>query len=317
MTESNRLGPHSLKRLAAVYIRGLAMGAADVVPGVSGGTVAFITGIYEELLVSIGSINLKAVSVLLQQGPAACWRHINGSFLLVLVLGIFTSIILLASIISHLMSESPLLVWSFFFGLIVASSIYIFRQLKSYHWNILVALGVGGVAAFAVAEIKPSELSPDPLFVFLSGSLAICAMILPGISGSFILVLLGMYTHILTAVKDFQWMLLLSFVAGCGVGLLVFSRLLTWLFKRFHDITLALLTGFLVGSLNLIWPWKQTLSYYQNSKGESLALEQANILPGTYELVVGPSQLYFSLALMVIGIILVLGLEKVGEKNGV
>jgi putative membrane protein len=305
----------SKRSLIGVYFRGIAMGAADVVPGVSGGTVAFITGIYEELLGSIQSINLTALTTLFKAGPVAFWRHINGNFLLVLMLGIITSVISLASIISRLLSSHPLLVWSFFFGLIAASSIYMSRQLHNYRWRVLLAIAIGVLAALVVGAMKPSELSPEPLLVFLSGCLAICAMILPGVSGSFILVLLGMYAHILTAVKDLQWGLLLSFVVGCGIGLLGFSHLLSWLLKRFHDVTMALLTGFLIGSLNLVWPWKQTLSYYQNSKGESLALEQMNILPNTYAEIVGAPDTLFAIILMILGVFLVLGLEMFGEKS--
>ena len=292
------------------------MGAADVVPGVSGGTVAFVTGIYEELLESIKSINFGTLALLFKQGPLAAWQSVNGTFLLVLLLGIITSIASLARLISYLLVQHPLLVWSFFFGLIAASSIHMVKQIKVWQLLTVISIVVGVLAAVLVTELKPVELTPGPLIFFAAGAVAICAMILPGISGSFILLLLGMYGHVLSAVKDFQLLYIMSFAGGCAVGLLSFSHLLSWLFKRFHDVTLALLTGFLIGSLNLVWPWKLVLSYYQNSKGEQLALEQHNVLPWVYLDQTGadPNTLY-CIGLMVFGMFLVFLLEIAGRKT--
>jgi putative membrane protein len=305
-----------MQRLFGVYIRGVAMGAADVVPGVSGGTVAFITGIYEELLNSIKSINPSALLVLLKQGPLAFWSRINGNFLIALMLGILSSVASLARVISYLLDQHPLLLWSFFFGLIAASSIHMIKQVKVWQPSLFIAIILGALAAYGVSEINPSELSPGLLMYFGVGCVAICAMILPGVSGSFILVILGMYSHVLTAVRNLDLLVLMSFAAGCGVGLLSFSHLLSWLFKRFHDLTLSLLTGFLIGSLNLVWPWKQVLSYYQNSAGEQLALEQKNILPSLYQSQVGvDSHTVFCIALMILGLVLVYLLEKSGRKS--
>ncbi len=311
------MSPNNNKqRLLGVYCRGIAMGAADVVPGVSGGTVAFITGIYEELLDSIRSINFKALGLLFKQGPLAAWQHINGNFLLVLLLGVLTSVVSLARGISYLLDHHPLLVWSFFFGLILASSIHMIKQIKVWQATTLIAIVVGAITAYAIGEMKPSELSPDLTIFFGAGAIAICAMILPGISGSFILVLLGMYGHVLTALKDLQLITIAAFAAGCGVGLLSFSHLLSWLFKRFHDLTLGLLTGFLIGSLNLVWPWKQTLSYYQNRHGEQLALEQQNVLPTAYQSLTGiDPQTLWCLGLLALGMFLVFLLEKFGQKE--
>ncbi|WP_235015273.1 DUF368 domain-containing protein [Oceanicoccus sp. KOV_DT_Chl] len=298
-----------------VFIRGVAMGAADVVPGVSGGTVAFITGIYEQLLDAIKSINPTALMVLVKQGPKACWHYINGGFLLALLLGVFTSIVSLARVISYLLDHQPLLLWAFFFGLIAASSLHMGRQIKQWQPLTVGVLLLGGLIACFITEIKPSELTPSLLLYFLAGAIAICAMILPGISGSFILVLMGMYQHVLAAVKSFDWLTLMVFAAGCGIGLLSFAHFLSWLFRRFHDLTLALLTGFLIGSLNLVWPWKQTLSYYQNSKGESLALTQQNVLPWHYSELVGvPAQGVYCFMLMLVGLLLVILLEKWGDS---
>lgn len=304
----------SSKRFLGVYARGVAMGAADVVPGVSGGTVAFITGIYEELLNTIKAINPESLMILFREGPRAFWWAINGSFLLALGLGIATSIFSLARLITVLLDNYPLLVWSFFFGLIIASALHIARQINQ--WNILKAgaLMLGAVMAYLVAELKPAELPPELGYVFMAGCVAICAMILPGISGSFILVLLGMYSHVLVAIKEFEWLLLITFAAGCGVGLLSFSHLLSWLLSRFHDGIMALLTGFLVGSLYLVWPWKQTLSTYQNSHGKTLALEQQNVWPGQFfELTGQQPETAFCTILVLSGVVIVVALEKFGH----
>jgi putative membrane protein len=304
------------KRLLGVYLRGIAMGAADVVPGVSGGTVAFITGIYEELIHSIKSFNLTALKTLIREGPVACWQSVNGTFLLVLALGIVTSIISLAKVIGVLLEEQPLLVWSLFFGLIAASSWHMFKQIKQHTVSTIVLILIGVLVAYGIAEVKPSELPAKPELVFMAGAISICAMILPGISGSFILVLLGMYAHILAAVNQADMLILGCFLAGAALGLLSFANLLSWLLKHFHDVTFAVLTGFLTGSLYLIWPWKQALSYYQNSKGESLALEQVNVLPTQYEALTGIlPQTGACLGLMVLGVVAVLLLEKVAESS--
>jgi putative membrane protein len=306
----------SRKRLTGIYLRGIAMGAADVVPGVSGGTVAFITGIYEELLNSIKSINLSAIKTLIADGPMASWQQINGNFLLVLGLGILTSILSLAKVLGFLLDQYPLLLWSFFFGLILASSFHMAKQINRWSVKEWLALIVGVLIAVAIAELKPADLPPTPIMVFVAGSIAICAMILPGISGSFILVLMGMYRHILEAVNRFDWLLLLCFAAGCGVGLLSFTHLLSWLLTRFHNVAMSLLTGFLFGSLYLVWPWKHTLSFYENRHGEQLALEQQNVLPAAYQSATGlDSQLVFCTALMLAGIALVLVLERFGDQE--
>lgn len=306
----------STRSWLGIYLRGLAMGAADVVPGVSGGTVAFITGIYEELIDSIKSITPASLVLLIKQGPKAFWQHINGTFLFMLLLGVATSVLSLARLISFLLSNHPLLVWSFFFGLIVASSLHMIKQIVQWRSATVIMLIIGIVLAYGITEIRPADISPSIWTFFGAGCIAICAMILPGISGSFILLLLGMYQHILHAVKDFHWLLLFAFLAGCGIGLTSFSHLLSWLFKRFHDLTLALLTGFLVGSLNLIWPWKVALTHFTNSDGEQVPLDQKNTLPATYEHITGASsETLFCLLLMLLGFLAVLALEKIGKKT--
>ena len=258
------------------------MGAADVVPGVSGGTIAFITGIYEELLGSIRAVDAAALRKLLGGDLAGFWRHINGTFLLTLFLGIGLAVVSLARVILYLLERTPELLWSFFFGLIVASVWVVGRKVGRWSAG-TIATGVAGmVLAYLITEATPAETPTATWFIFLSGALAICAMILPGISGSFILVLLGKYEYILGAVKAFNVGVVLTFGAGCLVGLLSFSRLLKWMLERYYDLTVALLTGFMVGSLNKVWPWKLTLSTYLDRHGEVKPLAQRNVLPTDY-----------------------------------
>ena len=254
-----------MKNYLQWLIKGLAMGAADVVPGVSGGTLAFILGIYERLLAAISSIDTAAVKLLLKGRFSALWQHIDGTFLLCLFSGILLSIFSLANVISYLLEHRPVPLWAFFNGLILASLPVL---LRSVNWSAarLLLLVLGIVFAVAVGMLAPVQLQPAPYMFFLAGAIAICAMILPGISGSFILLILGMYAPIMLAVTELRFTTLALVAAGCLVGLLSFSRLLNWLLKHFHDATLALLTGVVIGALYRIWPWQhnqQVLSPWQ------------------------------------------------------
>lgn len=306
-----------LKDWVGVWLRGVCMGAADVVPGVSGGTIAFISGIYEELLDSIRRINPKAIGILLKQGPLAAWQHINGTFLLVLVLGIGTSFLSLSRLIVYLLHNQPVMIWSFFFGLILGSALWMLAQVRQWGTSQLFSLLCGLVAAYLLTVIAPAEAVVTPVTVLLAGSVAICAMILPGISGSFILLLMGMYAPVLGAIKNFEWVLLGSFALGCVIGLLTFSHLLSWMFRRAHDLTVALLTGFMLGSLNKVWPWKYTLSYRINSHGEQVPLMQDNILPTSYQSLTGAEPLLWqALLLAIIGGALVYSLERFLNSKG-
>ncbi len=306
----------SPKDYAWVYVKGMAMGAADIVPGVSGGTVAFITGIYEKLIDSIGAIGPGTIRVLFQQGPVAAWHSFNGNFLLTLMVGILTSVFTLSKILSHLLKTQPELLWSFFFGLILISAIHIGRQIPRWHMSTVSALVIGALVAFFITTVSPQQLDLNPLTLFIAGSIAICAMVLPGISGSFMLLLMGMYAHVIGAVKSLELVNLGIFAAGCLVGLLLFTRLLSWLLHHFHNLTMAVLTGFMIGSLNKVWPWKQTLSTRINSHGEVVPVEQANVSPQHYLDLTGQDpQLLFSIGLMLVAVILVLCLERVGKTK--
>ena len=280
------------------------MGAADVVPGVSGGTIAFVTGIYTELLDSIKSISPAALGVWRRQGFAAFWRHINGTFLLVLGSGILLALLTLARGIHYLLVNEPVLVWSFFFGLILASCWHIGKEIRRWQPQQVLLLVVGAALAAWISLASPSQIEATPAIVFMAGAVAICAMILPGISGSFILLLMGLYEPVLGAVRNFDITILGLFACGAALGLALFSRVLSWLLHHYHDAMFALLTGFMAGSLVKVWPWKETLLTRINSKGESVPFIQQNVLPQL------SSDLIPALILLLMGFILVLGLER-------
>jgi putative membrane protein len=302
-----------------IKLKGMAMGAADVVPGVSGGTIAFIAGIYEELINSIKSINPDALKVLFKDGFKVFWKKINGNFLLSLVTGIFLSVILFSRGILYLLENHPILLWSFFFGLILASALVVGMSIIKWNYAVLAAIFAGTAIAYSVTVISPAETPTDWWFFFLSGMIAICAMILPGVSGSFILLLMGKYEQLLTAIKNMEIVTIALFGAGCVVGLLGFSHLLSWMFRKFRDITIAFLSGFMIGSLNKVWPWKQTLEYRINSKDQEVPFIQENLLPGQFTEITGePSFVISAILVAIAGFALIYLLEKViGKKLAV
>jgi putative membrane protein len=297
----------SFKEYLIITLKGIAMGAADVVPGVSGGTIAFISGIYEELLESINAINFNTLKVLKQKGVKAMWKSINGNFLLSLLLGIGISIISLAKLIKWLLENKPILVWSFFFGLVVASVIYVAKQIKEWNVASIVLLVIGVGIAYYISILPPMANGiSSTWFLFFAGSLAICAMILPGISGSFILLLLGVYKPVLDAIHDKDFKTLIVLISGAVVGLLTFSRLLKWLFDKYHTLTLAALTGFILGSLNKIWPWKKIISS-EMIDGKLKILQEESISPFAYQ---GNPELLWAILLTAIGFLVIVILEK-------
>ena len=299
----------------ALLGKGMMMGAADAVPGVSGGTIAFMTGIYEELIYSLKQCGPQALSILFKQGAAAAWQHINGAFLLTLLGGILFSLLTVAHIVLFWLDTYPELLWSFFLGLIVATIWSIMGHIKRWDPAVIFAFLLGTLAAYLITSISPTSIEATPLYIFISGMIAICAMILPGISGSFILLLLGMYSSILLALKEFQLVTLATFAAGCVVGLLSFSRLLNWMFAHHKTLTLSLLGGFMLGSLNKVWPWKVTLESIVDRHGKLVPLIQENILPSTFETLTGqPAYLGYSVLLMLAGVTLVVMMEKLGSK---
>jgi putative membrane protein len=301
---------------AGVVARGMLMGAADAVPGVSGGTIAFITGIYEELIFSLKQCGVRALKMLFQEGLKSAWQYINGGFLLALFSGVIISILTLSGVVLYLLANHPILLWAFFFGLILAAVWSVIRHIDKSKIGIIATFLIGTVSAFFITTIIPTTIDTSPFIVFLSGMIAICAMILPGISGSFILLLLGMYSPMLTAVKELQLVTLSIFTSGCVAGLLSFSHVLSWMFNHYKTMTLALLGGFMLGSLNKVWPWKQTIESAIDRHGKEIPLVQNNILPQTFEtLHTQPAYMWYAIMLMILGMGMVIGLEKIGQKQ--
>lgn len=302
------------KKYPLLFLKGMAMGAADVVPGVSGGTIAFITGIYEELLGSIAKIDLDALKLLTKFKIKAFWERINGTFLIVLVSGILFSIFSLARLVTYLLEHHPIPIWSFFFGLIVISSFLVIKEIREWNWKVVLSLLLGIIIAFYITIATPTQTSNELWFIFVSGAIAICAMILPGISGSFILLLLGKYVYIFTAIKELNIVVILVFGLGCIAGILTFSRTVSWLLKRYYNVVIGLLAGFMIGSLNKIWPWKIPTSYRMNSEGLQVPLTEANVTPTQFLEMTGqdPHVLYAILFAMV-GIVLVIVIERLGS----
>ncbi len=306
---------HNPGHYLLLFLKGAAMGAADVVPGVSGGTIAFISGIYVELIDTIKSLNLRALKVLRAEGFAAAWAYINGKFLVTLLAGILTSLFSLAKLMQYLLVAHPLPLWSFFTGLIVGSVIYLMRQhppqRMAEKWLFL----LGVVIAYGISIAPSVNLQGDHLTMFLAGSIALCAMILPGISGSFILVLLGLYPVFIGAIVNFQLDILAVFALGGVMGLMAFSRLLSWLLEHYQTAVIATMCGFLVGSLNIIWPWKQVIESTTSQSGKMLVLASQNLLPHQFAQLGGqdPQTVLCGITFL-LGLVLVLGLEYIGQK---
>lgn len=293
-----------IKDYAVLTLKGMAMGAADVVPGVSGGTIAFIAGIYDELINSIKCINMHSLKLLFTGKIAAFWKAVNGNFLFALLLGIAISVFSLAKLITYLLLNEPVLVWSFFFGLVLASTWFVTKDIKGWNWKTVAGFVGGAVIAYYITVATPAETSTNLMFIFLCGAIAICAMILPGISGSFILVLLGKYFYVMEAVKTLDLVVLGVFAFGAALGITSFSRVLSYALKNFRNITLSVLSGFMLGSLNKVWPWKEVEKLV--SDGHEVMIEH-NIAPNT--------EVAEAVVLMLIGFILVYVLEKISAKK--
>lgn len=311
-----------------VLLKGIAMGAADVVPGVSGGTIAFISGIYQELIDSINNVNLSAFKNLRQNGFKATWTALNGNFLISLLTGIAISVLTLSKLITHLLTAQPILVWSFFFGLVLASILLIWKEITKWKPTTIVALIIGIILSYFITIAKPVE-SPDSLpYLFLSGFLAIIAMILPGVSGAFILLLMGSYQTVIGTINEFREALLslnfellgeaiiklMAFAFGAILGLKLFSKVLHWMFLHHKNRTLAVLIGFMIGSLNKIWPWKKVLETRTNSHGEVVPFLEKSIFPNDFD---GEPKILFAILFTVIGFLLIYGLEKLANKTRV
>jgi putative membrane protein len=281
------------------------MGSADIVPGVSGGTIAFIFGIYEQLIQSIKTVTGKTLNLLLQKKIKQSIQSIPVKFLLPIFIGILSALFSLANIISYLLDKQPVYIWSFLFGLVLSSIIIVKNRVKSWNNTNIILLITSTICTYILVGAVPVETSESIPMYFLSGVIAICAMILPGISGSFLLVIMGKYQQILNAVVEKNFIILIAVMAGAVIGLALFARVLSWLFKNYHDLTISILIGFLIGSLRKVWPWKVTLQTYTDSHGEILPLVQKNIFPPAIDY-----SFFISMALFALGIFLIIYLEK-------
>jgi putative membrane protein len=293
-----------------LYTKGICMGASDVVPGVSGGTMAFILGIYEELIDAIRSFDLKSLQLLVTLKFRSLLDRVSWHFLVALGLGILTAIFTLSRLLSWLLQNRPVLIWSFFLGLILASVVSVSRRVEA--WQILTWLCLAGstLGSYLLVGLVPVSTPNDHWFLFLCGAVAICAMILPGISGSYILVLLGKYHYVLEAVNHRDILVLSLVAAGACLGIIAFSRILGWLLRTYHDLMVATLTGLMLGSLRKVWPWKETLETAVDMHGRIAPLVQSNILPGQWN-----REVLAALSLMAIGLLAVLCLDRLANRN--
>jgi putative membrane protein len=297
----------SLKKYGIIATKGMSMGAVELVPGVSSGTIALLVGVYQELLDSIKSINLSALKLFITFKWKEFWKVINGNFLLSLVLGICISLFSIARLISFLLHAYPILVWAFIFGLMIASVWVIVQDVRQWNWKLVLCFIIGAIAAFFITMATPTQ-TPDAFwFIFLCGVIAICGMMMPGTSGSFILILLGKYDYMVNAVKSFNMPVLFIFCAGVVIGITSFSRVLSFALRRFHDITIATMSGFILGSLNIVWPWKRVVETCTDSHGNVIPLIKANMLPDQL--------LWEAIGLAFAGFAFVYLIDKLSKKN--
>jgi len=320
-----------MKDTVSTMIKGMAMGTAEVIPGVSGGTIAFITGIYEKLLNTIKAFGPGLIPIFKASGFKGVWSAINGNFLVRLLGGMVLGVVFGVFAISYLLEKYPPAVWAFFFGLIIASAIYIGRQITRWGVGEIALMILGAVVAFGITMIAPAKGSESLIFVFISGAIAISALILPGISGSFILLIMGMYTYIisdtlkpaLTTLAPDKLLIMVVFALGCLTGLMTVSRLLSWTFKHYRNLTLAILTGFMIGSLNKIWPWRNAIEWLRDESGKIIMKEdgitkkkiliEENVFPANYT--GGEDLLLAVILLMIFGFLSVFLLERLGSKE--
>jgi putative membrane protein len=297
----------SFRDYLLLSLKGFCMGASDVVPGVSGGTMAFILGIYQELIYAIKSFDMKALRILGRLDFPSLQKHVSWEFLAAVGIGILTAVFSLARVLTWLLQNEPILIWSFFFGLIVASVVTVSRRVESWRLSTWIWAAGGILGAYVLVGLVPMSTPDSPAFLFLSGAIAICAMILPGISGAFILVLLGKYQVVLEAVAYRDFSVLALVAAGACVGIMAFSRLLGWLFRRYPDPTVALLTGLMLGSLRKVWPWKEIVHGETAAKGTEVVI---NVFPAEWD-----GRLLAAVLLMALGFLVVLLLDRMGGPD--
>jgi putative membrane protein len=308
-----------MKEYISLFFKGVGMGAANVIPGVSGGTIALITGIFEKLIHSIKSFDLVALRQLFSGKLGRFANHINLDFLIAVFLGIAVSIFTLAKLLGYLFDQYPVYIWSYFFGLILASVFFVGKRITRLTVGVAVAFITGTAVALLIALLSPATENSDFYYLFLCGIVAICSMILPGLSGSFVLILMGNYELVfIKAVNDLDMKILGPVVLGSLFGLIAFSHFLSWIFKRFKDLTIALLTGFILGSLSILWPWKEDI-YRTDASGMVMLKSNGEPIIQGYERILPDSlngEVIIAICLVVTGILSIWLLEKLAEKKG-
>ena len=306
------------KQHLITYIKGIAMGAADVVPGVSGGTIALITHIYERLISAIDTISLSLVLQLFTSNRKEAWAKLDGSFLLALSLGIGTSILLVTGGVSWLLEYFPIPLWAFFFGLILSSAFVLKSSVSNWNMGSILMLILGGLIAFGIGLVAPSQGSESLIYLFFCGMLVVIAMILPGISGAFILILLGAYGTALDTVEQLKSFVIDGFIvfavmaSGGLVGLKVFAKILRWLYTTYKNMVLATMIGFLLGSLYKVWPWKEITQYYTNSSGERIPLTSVSVFPDVLN---ADNHVILAVCTFFLGLILLFLLERLSKSK--
>lgn len=306
-----------MKQYIANIFKGAAMGAANVIPGVSGGTIALITGIFERLINAIKSFNLKALKLLFKGEFKQFAQHVDLGFLFSIFLGVGLSIITIAKLFGYLFEHYPIHIWSYFFGLIVASIYFVGKRVEKWNLSSVASIIIGTTAAISISILTPASENDNMLYLFICGIIAACSMILPGLSGSFVLILMGNYQLVMIdSINELNIGILIPVVIGAGVGLIVFSYILSWVFERYKDQTIALLTGFIAGSLSILWPWKQTISEIIDRHGETIPLKQSLVLPWNYnELTGNEAHLAFAAILIMAGVLTIWVIEKYAQKK--
>ena len=309
---------NALKNNVPNFLKGFAMGTANVIPGVSGGTIALITGIFERLINSLKSFNMQALKILLKRDFRAFAAHTDLQFLVVVLFGVLASIFSVAKLLSFLFDNYPVFIWSYFFGLIIASVWLVGKTITKYNASVILFLVLGTAVAASITIMSPARENDSFLYLVLCGVVAVCSMILPGISGSFVLVLMGNYQLVLRSITEFNIVNLAAVGIGCVIGLPAFSHFLSWLYKKYKNQTIAALTGFITGSLAIIWPWKNSF----DSAGNLLSVNNFGALLSTevkvfsYERILPAIDTHFWLAIMlaVLGFLSIYLLEKMAAK---
>lgn len=291
------------------------MGMADVIPGLSGGSVAFITGIYSEMVRALRSIDRESFELLTKKRFQDFWNKINGTFLVVLFAGFFTSLFTLARLITYLQTKYPILVWSFVFGFVLISALLVLRDIKKWNLSVVAAFLFGAVVSYGITLLSPAQTPAAIWFIFLTGMLSVSALLIPGLSGAFILLLLGKYQYMVNALISLNLLVIIVFLAGCMVGLIGFSRFLTWTLDNYHNATVALLTGFMLGSLNKVWPWREVVEYVTNSRGDQVPAFDRSILPWHYFNITGKDpQVFQAILMMAISVFIVVLFVKIAAR---